>query len=88
MCQIVIYLTRYKYIKFDKYTNFEDITIDSLNYFWKYILPGGVILLDDYDGEAAQRKWPGVKIAVDEFCENNDVNIMRGFGNLAYLIKS
>ena len=63
-------------------------TIDSLNYFWKYILPGGVILLDDYDGEAAQRKWPGVKKAVDEFCENNNISIMRGYGNLAYLINN
>jgi hypothetical protein len=62
-------------------------TMDSLNYFWKYILPGGVILLDDYDGEAEQKKWPGVKKAVDEFCENNDLILMRGFGDLAYLLK-
>jgi hypothetical protein len=30
-------------------------TMDSLNYFWKYIWPGGIILLDDYDGEAEQK---------------------------------
>lgn len=61
-------------------------TIDSLNYFWKYVLPGGVVLLDDYDGKATE-KWPGVKKAVDEFCENEDISVMRGYGNLAYLRK-
>lgn len=62
-------------------------TIDSLNYFWKYVLPGGVVLLDDYDDERAQVKWPGVKQAVDEFCKKNDITVMRGYGNHAYLIK-
>ena len=36
-------------------------TIDSLNYFWKYMLPGGVIILDDYDGEAEQKNGLALK---------------------------
>jgi len=63
-------------------------TIDALNYFWKYMLSGGVIILDDYDGEAEQKKWPGVKKAVDEFCKINSMGVMRGYGNLAYLVKN
>ena len=38
-------------------------TMDGLKFFWPKMLPGGVILLDDYDWHAC----PGVKIALDEF---------------------
>ena len=62
-------------------------TLDSLNYFFKYLLPGGVVLLDDYDGDSAEKKWPGVKKAVDEFCRINNLILMRGYGDLTYLQK-
>lgn len=62
-------------------------TLDSLNYFFKYLLPGGVVLLDDYNGDSAEKKWPGVKKAVDEFCRINNLILMHGYGDLTYLQK-
>jgi O-methyltransferase len=62
-------------------------TLDALNFFWKYMSTGGIILLDDYDSNSVQLKWPGVKLAVDEFCELNKTNILRCIGNQAYLKK-
>lgn len=41
---------------------------ESLYYLFDYFRDGTYILLDDY----CEKKWPGVKIAVDEFC--NDFN--------------
>lgn len=60
-------------------------SLDALNFFWKYMSTGGIILLDDYDSNSVQLKWPGVKLAVDEFCELNQIDILRCIGNQAYL---
>lgn len=61
-------------------------TIDALNFFWQYIVHGGIILLDDYDVDSTQ-KWPGVKKAVDEFCLINDLSLRQGYSGLAYIKK-
>ncbi len=44
-------------------------TKDGLNFFYPRMLPGGVILLDDY----GTGTWPGVGKAVREFCAENEI---------------
>jgi len=39
----------------------------GLNFFWPRLSKGGIILIHDYSGEC----WPGIKLAVDEFCADN-----------------
>jgi hypothetical protein len=44
-------------------------TKDGLNFFYKRVLPGGVIVIDDYEG----KHCPGVKQAIDEFGVQYDI---------------
>lgn len=62
-------------------------TKDTLNFFWPYIVPGGVVMLDEYDIATDQVKWPGAKKAIDEFCEEMSIQLHRGFGRRAFLKK-
>lgn len=41
-------------------------TKDSLEYFWPRLVPGGVIMCDDYN-------WPGAKRALEQFCGANHI---------------
>jgi len=52
------------------------------------VVPGGIILFDEYDKDADLVKWPGAKRAVDEFF-GNEVKKIRIDPNTgyAYLIK-
>lgn len=45
-------------------------TRDGLNFFYPRMVPGGVILLDDYKSDT----WPGVIKAVDEFCAQQGIS--------------
>lgn len=60
-------------------------TKDTLNFFWNRMLVGGIVMLDEYDIDQDQIKWPGAKIAVDEFCREHGIEVHRGFGNRAFL---
>ena len=47
-------------------------TIASLEYFWDKLLPGGIVLLDDF-------AWPGyeeTQIEVEKWCDKRGVNIL------------
>lgn len=44
-------------------------TYDSLNYFWNKLVPGGIIVCDDYNAT----KWPGAKKAWDDFLKDKKV---------------
>lgn len=43
---------------------------DGLEFFYPRMVPGGVIIIDDYATEV----WPGVEKAVQEFCVKNDIS--------------
>jgi O-methyltransferase len=45
---------------------------DSLNFFYKRLVKGGVIVLDDY----GYGSCPGAKKAVDSFCKNNNIHLL------------
>jgi hypothetical protein len=62
-------------------------TLATLNYFWPLMNPGGVVMLDEYDAPGDLVKWPGAKIAVDEFCQRNSVELKRHFTNRVFLVK-
>jgi len=62
-------------------------TKDTLNFFWPYIVSGGVVMLDEYDIGNDQEKWPGAKKAIDEFCEEMSIQLHRGFGRRVFLKK-
>lgn len=62
-------------------------TKDTLNFFWPYVVPGGVVMLDEYDIGNDQDKWPGAKKAIDEFCEEMSIKLHRGFGRRVFLKK-
>ena len=45
----------------------------SIQYFYPRLVPGGLIIFDDY----GSLKWPGAKKAVDEYCEANNIPLLR-----------
>ena len=51
-------------------TDWYDSTAHEMRHLYPRLVPGGVLILDDY-GE-----MPGQKQAVDEFCEQNGVNLL------------
>ena len=58
----------------------------GLDYFWPRLSQGGIILIHDYSGEC----WPGIKLAVDEFCAANQCYpiLMPDRGGSAFIRKS
>ena len=46
-------------------------TLDSLKFFYPRLLPGGVIVVDDYGYSV----FPGAKRAVDEFLRGTDCSV-------------
>lgn len=46
--------------------------LNGLKYFYPRLVKGGYIFVHDYGGYL----WPGVKIAVDEFCRQHNVSIV------------
>jgi O-methyltransferase len=55
---------RYRFVHVD--VDLYQPTLDSFEYFWPRLVPGGIIVCDDYN-------WPGAKRAVEEFCARNSV---------------
>ena len=62
-------------------------TKQTLLFFWPKMVNGGVVLLDEYDLGLDEMKWPGAKKAIDEFCEEKNIELRRGFGNRVFLKK-
>jgi hypothetical protein len=56
---------RYRFVHVD--VDLYQPTRDSFEYFWPRLVPGGIIVCDDYN-------WPGAKRAVEEFCALNSVS--------------
>lgn len=63
-------------------------TLDSLRFFWPMLQKGGVMMLDEYDFGKDLEKWPGAKIAVDEFCEEVEIEVQKHFTGKSFLIKT
>jgi hypothetical protein len=55
----------------------------SLKFFYPQVVPGGCIVVDDYE----HRDWPGVKLAVDEFAKENDCSVIRLITGNAVIFK-
>ena len=55
---------RYRFVHVD--VDLYEPTLASFAYFWPRLMPGGVIVCDDYD-------WPGARRAVEEFCRDAGV---------------
>lgn len=62
-------------------------TRDALRFVWPRLVSGGVVLIDEYDLGRDLEKWPGSKIAVDEFCAENEVMVHRHFTGRVFLMK-
>ena len=59
--------------------------IDTFNFFWDKIVPGGYLLIHDYEAEAGG--FTGVKQAADEFFKDKKVNLFSFFENTMGVVK-
>lgn len=57
----------YRFVHLDM--DLHDPTLGALQYFYPRLAPGGVLLCDDYGAV----RWPGVRRAVDAFCQDREV---------------
>lgn len=62
---------QYKFVHID--VDLYDPILGSAEYFYPRLVSGGILLFDDYGSLA----FPGAKLAVDEFCEKNAINLLR-----------
>lgn len=58
---------------------------ECLEFLYPRLVPGGIVVFDDYGSP----KWPGAKLAVDEFFSdrNEQVRIARGASKAAWYVK-
>jgi hypothetical protein len=63
-------------------------TLDTLNYFWPLMSENGVVMLDEYSSPGDLKKWPGSKIAIDEFCQKNNIQLKRHYTGRVFLLKN
>ena len=62
-------------------------TLDALKFVWPRLVDGGMVIFDEYDSEGDSRKWPGSKLAIDEFCAQQNISLTRHFTGRVYLTK-
>ena len=62
-------------------------TKDVLNFFWPLMQEGGIMICDEYDFKKDLERWPGPKIAIDEFCSEKNIDLQRHFTGRVYLQK-
>jgi len=71
---------RYRFVHID--VDLHDPTYDSFEYFYPRVVPGGIIVIDDY-GFA---DWPGCKIATHAFCDKYGAHVIPlVYGNAAII---
>jgi len=70
--------SRYRFVHVD--VDLYQPTLDSFEYFWPRLVPGAVVVCDDYN-------WPGGRRAVEEFCARAGVAFERSPVNQAYFVK-
>ena len=69
---------RYRFVHLD--VDLYEPTRDSLNYFYPRLVPGGMIVSDDYG-------WPGARKAIDEFCARENITFKTTPYDQAYLVR-
>lgn len=62
--------------------------VDSLEFFFPLVEIGGIITFDEYDDQGDLVKWPGAKIAIDEFVQKHNLRLQRHWTNFTFLIKN
>jgi len=72
---------KYRFVHID--LDLYEPIITSLNYFYRRLVPGGILVIDDY----GYLDFPGAKKAVDEFCEASRLQPVRLTTGNAVLIK-
>lgn len=72
------------HIDVDIYSSYKE----CLEYLYPQVIPGGIIMLDEYNSYADMAKWPGAKVAIDEFTEKNNLEVqINETWNKAYILK-
>lgn len=59
----------------------------SLEILWDFVLPGGLVILDEYDLGRDTEKWPGAKKAIDEFTAKKGIRIEKHWTGRAHIAK-
>ena len=59
-----------------------------LEFFWPLLQDNAVILLDEYDFGDDAKKWPGAKIAIDEFCNEKNTSVSKHYTGRFYITKT
>jgi hypothetical protein len=62
--------------------------LSSLRVLWNKLLPGAIVLIDEYDGPGDSDKWPGARVAVDQFASERGLSVLRHWTGFRHLIKS
>ena len=73
----------FAYLDLDLYESY----LQTLRSLYPRMVKGGIILIDEYDSEADIKQWPGAKLAVDEFCLENNVNLSTHWTGRKYIVK-
>ena len=60
---------------------------ECLEFFFPKLVKNGVILFDEYDSKKSLKKWPGAKIAIDEFVEKHNIEIKKLWTGAVYIQK-
>lgn len=70
---------RYRFVHLD--VDLYQPTRDGLDYFYPRLVPGGIIVCDDYD-------WPGARKAIEEFCLRANIEFMITPQSQAYIVRT
>jgi len=60
----------------------------TLEFFWPLLKEDAIILLDEYDFGLDAEKWPGAKLAIDEFCNKKNISVSKHFTGRFYIKKT
>lgn len=71
------------FIDVDLYESYKD----CLEFFYPLLPKNGVIMVDEYDSKKDLKKWPGAKIAIDEFCNIHKVELKKHWTGYNYFQK-
>ena len=67
---------------------------DCLEFFFTKLKKGGIVTFDEYDEDKlrfkkeSSHKWLGAKVAIDEFVEKNNLELLEHFTGYKYIVKS
>lgn len=62
-------------------------SLDCLKFFYPLLELGGHIAFDEYDDPRDLMKWPGAKIAIDEFVAQHNLKLERHWTGFVFLVK-